>query len=66
MNNKEYFLRSEGNKVFMCCGKAKCPSVSVGKKGMIEISDDFGNTVKMHKGEAKLLTEAVEKLKDLK
>lgn len=62
----DYYLRPEGNKIFMCCGKAKCPSVNLSGNDMIEISDDYGNTVKMKKDEARLITEAVNKLKDLK
>ena len=59
---KDYYLRPEGNKMFMCCGKANCPSVEVNKEGFIEISDDYGNKVKMQKGEAALIKEAVDKL----
>jgi len=59
-----YFLREEGNKIFMCCGKAGCPSVSINDEGLVEISDDYGNSVKMKKEEASLLESAVKKLKD--
>jgi hypothetical protein len=58
-----YFLRQEGNKVFMCCGKAGCPSVEINKEGLIQISDDYGNTVKMNSSEANLIAGAVEQLK---
>jgi hypothetical protein len=58
-----YYLRPEGNKIFMCCGKAKCPSVSV-EEGMIKIEDDFGGFVKMKKEEAELIKSAVENLTD--
>lgn len=58
-----YFLRQDGPKIFMCCGKAGCPSVELGNEGMIEINDDFGNTVKMNKEEAALIAGAVEQLK---
>ncbi|NDG53623.1 MAG: hypothetical protein EBY39_11465 [Flavobacteriia bacterium] len=58
-----YFLRQEGSKVFMCCGKAGCPSVEFNSEGMVQISDDFGNQVKMNKEEAALIAGAVEQLK---
>jgi hypothetical protein len=61
--NNQYYLRPEGNKVFMCCGKAGCPSVEFNEEGLVQISDDFGNTVKMNKDEAKLIAGAVEQLK---
>jgi len=57
-----YFLREEGNKIFMCCGKAGCPSVSINDEGLVEISDDYGNSVKMKKEEANLMGQAVDKL----
>lgn len=59
-----YFLREEGNRIFMCCGKAGCPSVAVDEEGLINISDDFGNTVKMKKEEAALIRDAVSKLNE--
>lgn len=58
-----YFLRQEGSKIFMCCGKAGCPSVEINGEGLIEISDDYGNKVKMNKSEANLIAGAVEQLK---
>mgnify|MGYP006081679893 FL=1 len=57
-----YTLREEGNRIFMCCGKAGCPSVALSDEGLIEITDDFGNTVKMKTQEAELIKSAVEKL----
>ena len=61
MKNK-YSLREEGNKIFMCCGKAGCPSVESIPDGLIKISDDYGNSVKMKAEEAELIKAAVEKL----
>ena len=58
-----YFLRQDGPKIFMCCGKAGCPSVEFDSEGMVKINDDFGNTVKMNKEEAALIAGAVEQLK---
>lgn len=60
---KDYYLRPEGNKIFMCCGKANCPSVEINSEGLIEIKDDYGNSVKMKKEEAELIEGAVEELK---
>jgi len=57
-----YYLRPEGNKIFMCCGKANCPSVSINKEGLVEITDDYGNSVKMNKDEASLIHDAISKL----
>ena len=59
---EKYYLRHENNKIFMCCGKAGCPSVSVNEEGLVEISDDHGNTVKMKKEEASMIKEAVSEL----
>ena len=60
MNNQ--YLRQEGSVVFMCCGKAGCPSVKINDDGMVEITDEKGNKVIMQKDEAALLPQAVEKL----
>ena len=62
----EYYLRPEGNKIFMCCGKANCPSIETNDEGLIEISDDYGNKVKMKKQEASLISDAVIKLSGTK
>ena len=62
----EYYLRPEGHKIFMCCGKARCPSVQVDDEGLIAIEDDYGNSVKMKKEEALLLSGAVNKLSHVK
>ena len=59
---QDYYLRPEGRKIFMCCGKQKCPSVEVVEDGLIQISDDYGNSVKMKTGEASLIKQAVEQL----
>ena len=61
--SNNYSLRMEGGKVFMCCGKAGCPSVELNDEGLVQIADDFGNTVKMNKEEAALIAGAVEQLK---
>ena len=60
-----YYLRTEGKEVFMCCGKANCPSVKKSVDSYIEISDDFGNKIKVKKEEASLISEAVTKLEEI-
>jgi len=55
-------LRIEGTKVFMCCGKAGCPSVEYNDEGLVEISDDHGNKVKMEESQARLIAQAVKEL----
>ena len=57
-----YYLRPEGNKIFMCCGKQKCPNVEITDEELVQISDDYGNSVKMKKEEAELITAAVNQL----
>lgn len=60
----KHFLREEGNRIFLCCGKAGCPSAEVDSEGMIVIKDDYGNSVKMKKAEAELLPKAIKKLNE--
>ena len=57
--------------VFMCCGKAKCPSIhktkSQNKDGesMYIIKDDFGGEVTLSEAQAMLLSEATSKAKEV-
>jgi len=62
----QYYLRPEGNKIFMCCGKANCPNVEISEAGNIDISDDYGNKVTMKPEEARLISEAVKRLEENK
>ena len=59
-----YYLRQEGNRIFMCCGKAGCPSARVDEKDdkYIIIDDDDGNSIRIKKEEAHLLDQAIEQL----
>ena len=59
-----YYLRQEGNRIFMCCGKAGCPSARVDEKDdkYIIIDDDGGNSIRIKKEEAHLLDQAIEQL----
>ena len=54
----EYRINKE--KIFLCCGKARCPSVSKGKDGMILITDDFGGMVKIPIDQANMIKGAIE------
>ena len=61
----KYFLRKESGSIFLCCGKAGCPSVTQSDDGsMVIIKDDDGNQVKMKIEEAKLLGSAVQSIED--
>ena len=53
MNN--YHKRMEEGKAFLCCGKAGCPSVSKDSEGLVVITDDYGNSVKMKDEEAEMI-----------
>ena len=49
--------------VKLCGGKACCPELSLhDNKKTVTITDDFNNTVKMDVTQAKLITEALNKL----
>ena len=64
-------LRIENNMVFMCCGKAKCPSIQKTKdqnkdgENMYIVKDDFGGEVMLSESQAMLLSEATSKAKDI-
>jgi|TARA_B110000305_G_C19337914_1_gene587564 hypothetical protein len=64
-------LRIENNNVFMCCGKAKCPSIKKTKnenedgESMYLIKDDFGGQVSLSESQALLISEAAIKAKEL-
>ncbi len=63
-NKIEYRINKE--KIFLCCGKARCPSVSKGEDGMILITDDFGGMVKMPHDQANMINGALELMGVLK
>ena len=50
------------NTIILCGGKKCCPELSINDEGKVEIKDDYGNTVKMEKTQAKLITDAVKEL----
>ena len=64
-------LRIENNAVFMCCGKARCPSIKRTKaqnkdgEDMYIVKDDFGGEVVLSESQALLLSEATSKAKEI-
>lgn len=49
--------------VLLCCGKAKCPVVSLDGDKHVKITDDDGNTVKIEIEQAELLGDALDQLR---
>ena len=60
MDKKETTYRIRNDAIFLCCGKARCPSVQKDKEGMIVIKDDFGGEIKMPKEQADMIKGALE------
>jgi hypothetical protein len=64
-------LRIEDKNVFMCCGKAKCPSIKKTNENtedgesMYLVTDDFGGNVKITESQAFALSEAAQKAKEI-
>jgi hypothetical protein len=58
--------KRQGNSVFLCCGKARCPELkkSKEKKDHYDLSDDFGNKVTLTKEHLMSISEAVKELDD--
>ena len=54
----------QANQIALCCGKGGCPILSKEKDGMIKITDDFGNSVRIQEAEAKLINDALKQLED--
>jgi hypothetical protein len=59
-------LRNVNGGVLLCCGKAKCPLVNLEGENQLTITDDDGNKVKLDIDQARLLTQAIDQLKDKK
>ena len=59
-------LKSVNGGVLLCCGKAKCPMVNLEGDNQLTITDDDGNKVKLDVDQAKLLSRAIDQLKDKK
>lgn len=58
-NNMDMIKRISDNSVRLCCGKQNCPQVTVLDNGMVEILDDYGNTITVKKEEAALISDGV-------
>ena len=50
------------NSVRLCCGGKGCPVIKDLGNGMVEITDDHGNTVIMKKEEALLIKDGIQVL----
>ena len=48
----------------LCCGKDKCPVLKLEGNEQISITDDDGNVVKLDVGQADLISQAIDQLKD--
>jgi len=55
-------IRESLNSVRLCCGKRGCPVVTDLGDGMVEITDDDGNKIKVKKEEAQLISDGVKTL----
>lgn len=55
-------IRVSNNTVKLCCNKKGCPTVTDIGNGMVEITDDNGNTIQVKKEEAVLLSDGVRTL----
>lgn len=51
--------------IVMCCGGKGCPTLKL-NDDVVSIKDDYGNTVKMTKGEAELIKQALDQAKEQK
>lgn len=54
-------LRQEGNKLLLCCGSKRCPSLEIVDNNVI-LTDDDKNSVKLTVEQASLINEALQKL----
>lgn len=57
-------FRDSKNTVRLCCTSKGCPTVTKTTVGRIEIRDDYGNKIIITEEEAKLISQAVEKLNE--
>lgn len=57
-------LKKNNNEVVLCCGRAKCPVLKDLDVDHVSISDDYGNTIKIRKDQASLITKALDILND--
>ena len=55
-------IRVDNKTVRLCCNKKGCPTVTDIGDGMVEITDDDGNKIKVKKEEATLISDGVKTL----
>ena len=58
--------RVNDNTVRLCCNGDKCPTVMDLGNGEVEITDDFGNKIRVKKEEAALISDGVKTLNEEK
>tara|TARA_B110000858_G_C17383159_1_gene284709 strand:- start:190 stop:411 length:222 start_codon:yes stop_codon:yes gene_type:complete len=66
INNSMSNLKLKGNGILLCCGKDKCPMVTLKDDNKVSITDDDGNTITVDIDQASLLPQAIDKLKNSK
>ena len=57
-------LKKEGDSVFLCCGRARCPKLKKSQKddNTYELTDDFGGKVSLTKEQLLIIGKAVDSL----
>ncbi len=55
-------MSEKSKTIVLCGGKKCCPELTITDDGKVKIKDDYGNTVTMEKSQAKMVTDAVNKL----
>lgn len=60
-------IRFENGRVFLCCGKTKCPSIAKeeGSTDSFIIKDDYEGSVKLTKEQLEAVSEALNYLDDV-
>jgi hypothetical protein len=46
----------------LCCGRGRCPELSLTKEGLVKITDDLGGEIKIEKDQALLIQKAISQL----
>lgn len=60
-------IRIEDNKVFLCCGKTRCPSIVKDESSIDSyiVTDDYKGSVKLTKDQLEAVREALSYLEEL-
>ena len=60
-------IRIEDNKIFLCCGKARCPSIVKDEETTDSyiVTDDYEGSVKLTKDQLEAVREALNYLEEL-